>query len=141
MRYYIYIFRKKKMKSFYRDAIAEYEKRLSRYCRISYKIVKKEKEWDKLICETNQGVIIVPGPADMQLSSEKLSERIGEMERHGISDVSVFISDEDRVSEDSEKLKKLSVSCFSCDACMAGMIVFEQIYRAYRILHNHPYHK
>ena len=47
MKYEIYIQERKKSQKFCKKAIAEYEKRLSRYCKISCKFVKKEKEWKK----------------------------------------------------------------------------------------------
>ena len=46
MKYEIYIQERKKSQKFCKKAIAEYEKRLSRYCKISCKFVKKEKEWN-----------------------------------------------------------------------------------------------
>ena len=46
MKYEIYIQEPKKSQKFCKKAIAEYEKRLSRYCKISCKFVKKEKEWN-----------------------------------------------------------------------------------------------
>ena len=44
MKYEIYIYEEAKTASFYKKAIAEYEKRLSRYCKISCRFIKKEKE-------------------------------------------------------------------------------------------------
>ena len=38
--------------SFYKKAIEEYEKRLSRYCKISCRFIKKQKEWEKLLAES-----------------------------------------------------------------------------------------
>ena len=49
MKYEIYIQERKKSQKFCKKAIAEYEKRLSRYCKISCKFVKKEKEWNSLL--------------------------------------------------------------------------------------------
>lgn len=49
MKYEIYIQEPKKSQKFCKKAIAEYEKRLSRYCKISCKFVKKEKEWNSLL--------------------------------------------------------------------------------------------
>ena len=49
MKYEIYIQESKKTQKFCKKAIAEYEKRLSRYCKISCKFIKKEKEWNSLL--------------------------------------------------------------------------------------------
>ena len=43
MKYEIYIYEEAKTASFYKKAIAEYEKRLSRYCKISCRFIKKRK--------------------------------------------------------------------------------------------------
>ena len=44
MKYEVYIQESKKSQKFCKKAIAEYEKRLSRYCKISCKFIKKEKD-------------------------------------------------------------------------------------------------
>ena len=49
MKYEIYIKEPRKSQKFCKKAIAEYEKRLSRYCKISCKFIKKEKEWNALL--------------------------------------------------------------------------------------------
>ena len=54
MKYEIYIQERKKLQKFCKKAIAEYEKRLSRYCKISCKFVKKEKEWNSLLTKDNR---------------------------------------------------------------------------------------
>ena len=93
MKYEIYIQERKKSQKFCKKAIAEYEKHLSRYCKISCKFVKKEKEWNSLL------------------------------------------------TKDTGMKKLLVFSDFTMSSNMTGMVLYEQIYRGYRILHNHPYHK
>ncbi len=65
MKYEIYIYEEAKTASFYKKAIAEYEKRLSRYCKISCRFIKKEKEWEKLLTEAEtagDACLVLPGP-------------------------------------------------------------------------------
>ena len=38
-------------------------------------------------------------------------------------------------------IEPLVFSDFTMSSNMTGMVLYEQIYRGYRILHNHPYHK
>ena len=38
-------------------------------------------------------------------------------------------------------IEPLVLSDFTMSSNMTGMVLYEQIYRGYRILHNHPYHK
>ncbi len=161
MKYDIYIEEKQKSGKFYFRAIEEYKKRLGRYCKITIHTVKKEKEWLKQI-ERENGMekrIIVPGKSVM--TSEKLSEMMGMWETSGKKGVEIYIPDvlaEERNKEgedgkencpkkEAEKIRnqygkeELVLSDFSMSPVMTGMILCEQIYRGYRILHHHPYHK
>ena len=63
MKYEIYIQESKKSQKFCKKAIAEYEKRLSRYCKISCKFIKKEKEWESLLVKDTgmKKFIVQPG--------------------------------------------------------------------------------
>lgn len=38
-------------------------------------------------------------------------------------------------------IESLILSDFTMSSNMTGMVLYEQIYRGYRILNNHPYHK
>lgn len=144
MKYEIYLLEKNKTESFYKKAIAEYEKRLGRYCKISYKIIKKEKEWEKLYQATEHAYILLPGRN--ALSSEALSKQIEAWEMRGQGKITFFIPNEE---EQDKKARKgsdgdrpiISLSDFTMNASMTAMILYEQIYRGYRIMHHHPYHK
>lgn len=159
MRYEIYIQEPKKTQKFCKNAIAEYEKRLSRYCKISCKFIKKEKEWNSLL-EKDTGmkkIILQPGKAE--LTSEKLSNQIKTWENSGIKGVTFFVPEyseatcpetaatnkilENNTTIDDAKfqVEQLILSDFTMSSNMTGMVLYEQIYRGYRILHNHPYHK
>lgn len=174
MKYEIYIEEPKKMQPFYKKAIAEYEKRLGRYCKISCHIVKKEKDWAKYLNNQmgTQSFLVIPGEARM--TSEILSEQIGEWEKTGEKKILFFIpalqegqnrqtgtpvassncagvhTPEDYLTVEDVSIKKirdrydlmpLILSDFVMSPSMTGMILYEQIYRGYRILHHHPYHK
>lgn len=159
MKYEIYIQESKKTQKFCKKAIAEYEKRLSRYCKISCKFIKKEKEWNSLL-EKDTGMkkmILQSGKAE--LTSEKLSDQIKNWENSGIKGVTFLVPEynEGTCSENTAANKILEsntttddarfqaepliLSDFTMSSNMTGMVLYEQIYRGYRILHNHPYHK
>ena len=148
MKYQIYIFQKEKEEKFYRRAIDEYEKRLSRYCSISVKYLRKEKEWEKqkrAVGEKDLVFVAAAGPVD--LSSEGLAARIREFENRGIKCLHFFIgppgTGKEKLFEGYKdgQAKFLCLSAFTMPPPMTGMILSEQIYRAYRILNNQPYHK
>ena len=147
MKYEIYIFEEAKTASFYKKAIAEYEKRLSRYCKISCRFIKKEKEWEKLLTEAEtagDACLVLPGPDSV--SSEDFSAAIGRMELSGQGKKRFFIPGTRFTApekSDAEKRKAaiINLSDFTMNTAMTAMILYEQIYRGYRILNNHPYHK
>lgn len=137
MKYEIYIYEEAKTASFYKKAIAEYEKRLSRYCKISCHFIKKKKEWEKLCTSIEKGIFLFPGT--QSISSEEFSTQIKNWEMSGQGKIHFFISLPDDVYAGSKE--QLHLSSFTMDTAMSAMILYEQIYRGYRILNNHPYHK
>ena len=142
MRFTIYLYQNKKMPAFFREAMQEYEKRLTRYCKITLNIIKKEKEWKSKVESAKNAVLIVPGGKALQLSSVELSQTIGQEESHGVSGREIYIPSAEMLEYTSDKLSdKLALSSFIHEPPMAGMILLEQLYRAYRILNGHPYHK
>lgn len=138
MKFEIYLYHTDKMPSFYKKAIAEYDKRLSRYGKISFHMIKKEKEWTKLLDEATEGYYVLPGKSE---SSEALCEKIGQWERESRRSVSFFINANHDDDWNRKCIESFSISDFTINGPMVAMVLFEQIYRGYRIMHNHPYHK
>lgn len=138
MKFEIYLYAPEKMQGFYKKAIGEYEKRLSRYGKIALHTIRKEKEWLKVLEETQEGYYLTAGSS---LSSEKFSEKIKDWEGERRKDVSFFVDKVHRKEEVAGHLSSFSISDFVINGPMSVMILYEQIYRAYRIMHNHPYHK
>lgn len=127
-------------KSFYEAARKEYEKRLRRYCKL--KVIKvKSLEAIKKKLEDEEMLIIV-SPGRNLLSSEALAEKIRKSEIQGRSKVSFLIGSlfESHFFED-KRIKEFSVSPMELSADLLSTILLEQIYRAYRIIKNEPYHK
>ena len=145
MKYEIYIFEEVKTASFYKKAIEEYEKRLSRYCKISCRLKKKQKEWEKLLAESEgagDACFVLAGPDSV--SSETFSQEIGRWEMSGQGRKRFFIPAAYLTFTEKNKEGKMAVinlSDFTMNTAMTAMILYEQIYRGYRILNNHPYHK
>ena len=112
------------------DGIAEYAKRLSRYC----KLMKHIREQDYVIALAIDGKM---------LDSVELSEKIGRLGVEGKSSVAFVIGGS--LGLGNEVLKradyKLSFSRMTFPHQLMQMILLEQIYRGYRILNHEPYHK
>ena len=153
MKYEVYIQESKKSQKFCKKAIAEYEKRLSRYCKISCKFIKKEKEWESLLVKDAGMKKFIVQPGKAELTSERLSEQIKNWEGSGIKGIMFLVPEwnEEILAGDQTKMasktkqpimiESLILSDFTMSSNMTGMVLYEQIYRGYRILNNHPYHK
>lgn len=145
---------------FYRDAITEYEKRLSRYCKLEIIEVAdektpdnasellenqiKDKEGERMEKYLKEGAFIVALAIDgKQLDSVELSEKIERLGTGGTSHIIFLIGGSLGMSEQLLKKTnmKLSFSKMTFPHQLMRVILLEQIYRAYRIINNEPYHK
>lgn len=141
-------------------AIDEYSKRLSRYCKLEVIEVADEKTPDQAsIAEENQikkiegerilknikdGAYLITLAIDgNSLSSEELAEKIGQLGVGGSSHLIFVIGGSLGLSNEIlEKADyKLSFSRMTFPHQLMRVILLEQIYRAYRINLNQPYHK
>lgn len=145
---------------FYRDAIAEYEKRLSKYCKLSIVEVSDEKTPDNasevecLAIKKKEGnrllkyiderdYVIALAIEGMQLDSVEFSRYIDKLGLEGKSNVKFVIGGS--LGLDAQILKRadylLSFSKMTFPHQMMRFILLEQIYRGFRISKNEPYHK
>ncbi|MCI5943257.1 MAG: 23S rRNA (pseudouridine(1915)-N(3))-methyltransferase RlmH [Eubacterium sp.] len=136
MKYDIYVFEEKKTASFLKKAMAEYEKRLSRYCKITCRFIRKQNEWEKILKNNPDSIAILPGKDSV--SSEMFSEQINCWETGGMGKRVFLVPPE---GEKGMRQNVFPLSDFTMENGLTALILLEQIYRGYRILHNHPYHK
>lgn len=149
---------------FYRDAISEYEKRLSRYCKLEIAEVAdeknpdgasgvaenqiREKEGERILVRLEkygrEGVFVCALAIDgKQLDSVELSEKIEYLGISGTSHIVFLIGGSLGMSEKVLKRAdmKLSFSKMTFPHQLMRVILLEQIYRGYRIMNKEPYHK
>lgn len=145
---------------YFTDGIKEYEKRLSRYCRLEIIEVADEKtpdsasETEELIIKEKEAermkkyiredaYVIALAIEGKQLDSVELSEKIEKLGICGTSHIIFLIGGS--LGLDAELLKHadylLSFSKMTFPHQMMRMILLEQIYRSYRIMKGEPYHK
>lgn len=145
---------------FYRDAIAEFEKRLSKYCKLDIIEVADEKtpdnasEAQELIIKSKEGERILSAVKDdmyvialaiegKQLSSTELADKINKLGISGKSSIAFVIGGS--LGLDERVLKradyKLSFSPMTFPHQLMRVILLEQVYRSYRIIAGEPYHK
>ena len=146
--------------AFYRDAIAEYSKRLSRYVTLDVIEVQDEKTDDGASEAEDRKVIEIEGERlikaispdaykialcinGKKLDSVAFSEKIENIKVNGASHIQFIIGGSLGLS-DAVVLKsdfKLSFSDMTFPHQLMRVILLEQIYRAQRISNHEPYHK
>lgn len=143
-----------------KDGIAEYCKRLSKYCKLEIIEVADERTPDhasgtvedmirakeaerilKLIREDAYVVTLEIG--GKQLSSEELAGTIDELGIRGISHIMFVIGGSIGLGETVLQRSDfaLSFSKMTFPHQLMRMILLEQVYRSYRIIYGEPYHK
>lgn len=146
--------------AFYRDAILEYQKRLSKYCNLSIVEVSdektkdsmseveinlvKEKEGERLLKNISEkDYVIALAINGKQLDSVELSSFIEKQGISGVSSIKLVIGGslglDDRIIKRADYL--LSFSKMTFPHQLMRVILLEQVYRAFRIMKNEPYHK
>ena len=112
---------------FYCQAIDEYSKRLSRYCKLEVKEVADEKTPDNASDTVND--IIKAKEGERLLSCIKDEAYV----------IAGSLGLDKRVLDRADF--KLSFSPMTFPHQLMRVILLEQIYRSYRIMKNEPYHK
>lgn len=142
--------------AFYRDAIEEYAKRLSRFCRFSVielaekqltgkndadiSIVKEDE--GKRIVQAVKGYVIALDMRGEQLTSEQLSAKLSKL-TDTTSTVTFVIGGSYGLSDSVLKRAdyKLSFGKMTFPHQLMRVIAAEQIYRAFTIAEGSGYHK
>lgn len=145
---------------FYSQAIEEYSKRLSKYCKLEIKEAAdektpdsasdtvnrmiKEKEGDRLLSFIKDDSYVIALAIDgKMLDPVELSEKIDNLMLSGKSDIVFVIGGslglDKRVLDRADY--KLSFSKMTFPHQLMRVILLEQIYRSFRIMKNEPYHK
>ncbi len=145
---------------FYREAVEEYAKRLSRYCKLEIceaadertpdspspaqkeQILHREAQrLEKHLCE--DAYVIALAVDGRKMSSEQLALHLEKQGVGGTSHIQFLIGGslglEQRLLERADL--KLSFSDMTFPHQLMRVILLEQIYRSFRIIHQEPYHK
>ena len=131
--------------SFYRDAVAEYAKRLSRFVKLEIKEIAEgtnpEAEAGDILraCKGYTVALAVEGE---KLSSEKLAKKIQKLSDEG-KDITFIIGSSCGLSDEVKNKAdyKLSFSDMTCPHQLMRVILAEQVYRAFMINAGSTYHK
>lgn len=132
MNYQIYL-NKNKVSKPYLEAIKEYEKRLSKYCKVEIIYCKDQSQLSKKLKPNTYTIQLITSKES--IDSVTFSNTLDEYGIYGTSDISFLIGFD--VSTDDT----LAISQMNFSDELLLITLLEQIYRAYRILKNEPYHK
>ena len=145
---------------FYRDAIDEYSKRLSRYCKLSIIEVADEKTPDGCSAALEEQIKAKEGERILnslkgdeylislaiegkKMDSVAFGEKINNLGIQGVSHIAFVIGGS--LGLNGEVLKKsdmlLSFSDMTCPHQLMRVVLLEQVYRGFRIVNGEPYHK
>ncbi len=143
-----------------KDAIAEYSKRLSRYCKLEIIEVADEKTPDQASGTVEENIrdkegerilkhirddmyVITLEIGGKMLSSEELAQKIETLGIQGESSIAFVIGGS--IGLGKEVIKRsdfaLSFSKMTFPHQLMRVILLEQVYRSYRIINGEPYHK
>lgn len=131
--------------SFYREAVAEYAKRLSRFVKLEVKELAEgaslETEADEILRQI-KGYSIALAVEGEKLSSEALAGKMQQLTNAG-KDVTFIIGSSCGLSDRVKKAVdyKLSFSDMTFPHQLMRVILAEQVYRAYMINAGSTYHK
>lgn len=145
---------------FWTEAVREYEKRLSGYCKLEIIELPEQRlpqspsagetraalarEADAVRAKIPQGSSVVALCIEGQkLSSEAFAEKLGTMTAHGVSRLCLLLGGSCGLDESlkREAALRLSMSPMTFPHHLARVMVLEQIYRALNILAGGKYHK
>ncbi|PTF83036.1 23S rRNA (pseudouridine(1915)-N(3))-methyltransferase RlmH [Staphylococcus chromogenes] len=145
---------------YWKQAIAEYEKRLSAYTKIdiievpdekapetmSDKEIEqvKEKEGQRILVKVKpQSTVITLEIQGKMLSSEGLAKELDQRMTQGASDFTFIIGGSNGLHQDVMKRSNfaLSFSKMTFPHQMMRVVLLEQVYRAFKINRGEAYHK
>ena len=138
---------------FFKEALEEYQKRLSKYTKLSIIEVEdinlnneeliKQKESELILKHIDKKDYVITLEIEgKQLTSIELSNKIQDLEQTN-PNITFIIGGSYGLDEEIKKLSsfKLSFSKLTFPHQLFRIILLEQIYRAYKIKNNESYHK
>lgn len=145
---------------YFTDAVKEYSKRLSRYCKLeiveltdektpdgasaSEEAAIKEREGERILkALRDDAYVIALAIEGKMLDSEQLSAKIEQLGVGGVSHITFVIGGSLGLSPAVMRRADfaLSFSPMTFPHQLMRVILLEQIYRSFRIMKNEPYHK
>lgn len=132
--------------SFWKDAVDEYVKRLGGYTKLRIVEIPDrgiDFESEEIVRLAGSSYLIALAIEGTQRSSVGIAERLDELMVQGKSDIAFCIGGSDGVNLTvlDRADETLSFGKITLPHNLARVVLLEQIYRAFKIMRNEPYHK
>ena len=134
--------------------LREYEGRLQHFCDLTLTGIRPaedhdsaritDREGETLLARVRPGAFVVAlDPVGESLTSEKFAALIEERRDHSLKDLVFVIGSHAGLSDKVKKRanKILSLSTMTLNHDLARIVLVEQIYRAFTLIRQIPYHK
>ena len=140
---------------FYREAVSEYQKRLSRFCdlricEVEESSLREDGNLQKILESEAaalkkhlKGRVIALCVEGRSRSSPDFAEHLKQLFDRGVSELTFVIGSSNGLAEEIKRGadERLSFSEMTFPHMLMRVILTEQLYRAFMILSNSPYHK
>ncbi|KXB58905.1 23S rRNA (pseudouridine(1915)-N(3))-methyltransferase RlmH [Gemelliphila asaccharolytica] len=144
---------------FFNEALLEYKKRLSGYCKIeiievsdekikyendSNKEIAMKKEGERLLAKIKDNdYLITLEIKGEKMSSENLANKINKLSIEGVSNIVFLIGGSYGINKEVRNRSNFSLSFseMTFPHQLMRVVLLEQIYRTFKINKNEPYHK
>lgn len=135
---------------FWKEACAEYSKRLTAYTALQVRELpdsSPEREEDALLAALDKlpadARIVLLDIAGRETSSVQLAEKLEKLAIGGTSQVVFIIGGSDGVTQAVRERahERLSFGPITLPHNLARVVLLEQLYRAHKIIRKEPYHK
>jgi 23S rRNA (pseudouridine1915-N3)-methyltransferase len=141
----------------YQEISDEFTKRIRPYCslkiieiqaenlkNVSADKIAREKEGQRIFPQlSDDAFVVILDIKGQQLSSEALADKVKEISNSGVNELIFVIGGATGLDETVKKRANLSLSFSKMTFThqFARLMLQEQLYRAFKIVNNEPYHK
>lgn len=131
---------------FWKDAVDEYAKRLGAYTKLRIVEIPDrgiDFESAEIVRAAGSSYLVLLAIEGAQRSSEEIAQRLDKLMVQGKSDIAFCIGGSDGVGPAvcDRADETLSLGRITLPHNLARVVALEQIYRAFKIMRNEPYHK
>jgi 23S rRNA (pseudouridine1915-N3)-methyltransferase len=121
------------------EAAADYAARIARYCDFAQQELRRAGQVRQ---KFPRGSLVALDPAGRQVNSAQFAEWLGRLRDSGTRELVFLVGGAEGLPDELRaECQLVSLSSLTFPHELARVMLLEQIYRAFTILHHHPYPK